>query len=217
MQAPVSYLLLLLVVLCGQAASFRFHCQIIRSTQHSTFKAVQRDEKGYEIKPRDWFNGLSLDPGASLTDPRAVPPECKKFAEDVKSGSLQPSLAESISFIDKHYDYFAVPFSCGEVVNPANTNTGSAKIFSFGLMTRMSKEQVLRLFGEVYRNLSPNGSDHQNIRSFVKNGWPGVVFSSGLAIVSKLQAYDNTDDALATQSTIAGSNSWGFDSDSWIP
>lgn len=86
-------------------------------------------------------------------------------------------------------------------------------------MTRMSEDQVLRLFGEVYRNLSADGNDHQNIRNFMKNGWPGVVFSTGLAIVSKLQAYDNTDDALATQSTMEGSDnvSWGFDSDSWIP
>lgn len=100
-------ILLLLVVLCGQATSFRSNRQIIRSARHSSLQ-IQRDEKGYEIKARDWFNGLSLDPGASLTDPRAVPPECKKFAEDVKSGSLQPTLAESIAFIDKHYDYFAV-------------------------------------------------------------------------------------------------------------
>lgn len=108
MQSLAFSIFIFVAVLCGQAISFRFHRQIIRSAQHSSLQVVQRDEQGYEIKPRDWFNGLSLDPGASLTDPRAVPPECKKFAEDVKSGRLQPSLAESIAFIDQYYDYFAV-------------------------------------------------------------------------------------------------------------
>ena len=32
--------------------------------------ALERDDQGYEIKPKEWFNGLSIDPGASLTDPR---------------------------------------------------------------------------------------------------------------------------------------------------
>ena len=113
--------------------------------------------------------------------------------------------------------FIKVPFTCGNVLNPPNVNTGSAKIFSFGLMTRMSEEQVLRLFGEVYRNLSPQGSDHANIRAFVKSGWPGVEFASGLAIASKLQAYDSTEEALATQQTVVGTADWDLNSDSWIP
>lgn len=84
-------------------------------------------------------------------------------------------------------------------------------------MTRMNEEQTLRLFGEVYRNLTPSGTDHENIRNFVKNGWPGVTFESGLAIISKLQAYDDTDAALATQATIEGQSGWDINSDSWIP
>lgn len=84
-------------------------------------------------------------------------------------------------------------------------------------MTRMNEEQTLRLFGEVYRNLSANGDDHQNVRSFIKCGWSGVTFSSGLAIISKLQAYDDTESALATQATIEGSAEWDVNSDSWIP
>lgn len=81
-----------------------------RSIQRSFLRAssLQRDELGYEIKPRDWFNGLSTDPGASLTDPRAVPPACKEFAEQIKSNTRQVTLAETIKFIDEHYNYFAV-------------------------------------------------------------------------------------------------------------
>lgn len=80
-----------------------------RSMERSLLRAAtQRDELGYEIKPRDWFNGLSTDPGASLTDPRAVPPACKEFAEQIKSNTRQVTLAETIKFIDEHYNYFAV-------------------------------------------------------------------------------------------------------------
>mmetsp|Transcript_22985 Transcript_22985/g.38474 ORF Transcript_22985/g.38474 Transcript_22985/m.38474 type:complete len:216 (+) Transcript_22985:67-714(+) len=178
--------------------------------------AVLRDEQGYEIKPREWFNGLSVDPGASLTDPRAVPPECREFAEAIKTGK-ETTLDETLTLLDKHYDYFEVPFTCGEVTNQPNENKGSAKILSFGLMTGMTEEQTLSLFGEVYRDLSPDGQDHQNVRNFAKFGWAKVVFGSGLAIISKLQAYDDTDTALATQATIEGGDNWDLNSDSWIP
>lgn len=110
-----------------------------------------------------------------------------------------------------------VPFTCGDVVNKPNENTGSAKIFSFGLMTKMTEEQTLRMFGEVYRDLDPSGTDHQNIRNFVRLGWSGVTFSSGLAILSKLQSYDDTDTAFSTQASITGGADWSTDADSWIP
>lgn len=105
------------LLLCSTGSAWSLSNRaVVASTRHLLTKrssrsfalAVARDEKGYEIKPRDWFNGLSLDPGASLTDPRAVPPECKKFAEDIKANKIQPSLKEVIEFIDKHYEYFAV-------------------------------------------------------------------------------------------------------------
>ena len=80
----------------------------------NTALAVLRDEKGYEVKPKDWFNGLSLDPGASLTDPRAVPDECRLFADRIKSGG-DTTLQETISLLDKHYDYFHVREAEGSV------------------------------------------------------------------------------------------------------
>jgi len=156
---------------------------------------LQYDEQGYIVKPRDWFNGLSADPGASLTDPRAVPPPAKEFAESVKAGRVV-KFAETISLIDEHYNYFEVPFSCGDVNNEPNINTDSAKIFSFALMTRMDEKSALSLFGEFARDLRDSGNDHKNIRNFKKLGWGGVTFPTGLAIVSKLQSYDDTESAM---------------------
>lgn len=92
-------------IIYGSLSSFDITMLKIRNT---ALAAVLRDEKGYEVKPKDWFNGLSLDPGASLTDPRAVPDECRLFAERIKSGDTTTTLQETISLLDKHYEYFQV-------------------------------------------------------------------------------------------------------------
>ena len=80
----------------------------------SARNAIQRDGQGYEIKSKDWFNGLSVDPGASLTDPRAVPPVAKEFAEKIKGGA-EVTLKETLKLIDDNYEYFAVPFTNGNL------------------------------------------------------------------------------------------------------
>lgn len=74
--------------------------------------AEAKDAQGYLIKPKDWFNGLSLDPGASLTDPRAIPPVAREFADKIKGGA-QVTFAEALKVIDDNYEYFAVPFKNG--------------------------------------------------------------------------------------------------------
>jgi hypothetical protein len=158
---------------------------------------------------------LSADPGASLTDPRAVPPEAKAFAEKIKGGD-EVTFKESIGMIDEHYIYFENPFKCGDVSSAPNENVDSAKVFSFGLMTGMDEEATLRLFGEIARELNPTCSDHQNIRNFKKLGWGAVSFESGLCIISKLQSFDDTESAMATQ-TLVDTEGWDFDSDNFIP
>jgi hypothetical protein len=56
-----------------------------------------------------------------------------------------------------------------------------------------------------------------NIRNFKKYGWSRIEFSNGLAIVSKLQAFNDTESAYATQPAIEGSQGWDADSEIWIP
>jgi hypothetical protein len=145
-----------------------------------------------------------------------VPPVAKEFAEKIKAGGTC-SFAEALALIDSNYEYFAVPFKNGGLLNPANVNTGSAKMFSFALMTKMDEQAALRLFGEIASDLSPDGTDHMNIRNFIKSGWSGIEFDNGLAIVSKLQAFDDTDSAMSTQASIEGSQGWDADSEIWIP
>ena len=178
---------------------------------------LQYDAQGYLIKDRDWFNGLSADPGNSLEDPRSVPPVAVAFADKIKRGD-KVSFKETIDFLDAHYYYFEVPFRNGPLSSKPNENVGTAKILSFGLMTRMTEEQTLSMFGEIYRDLSPSGTDHANIRQFLKTGFSGVSFESGLAISSKLQSGDTTEEVEASQAkVIEGGETWSFDSESFIP
>jgi len=87
--------------------------------------------------------------------------------------------------IDTEYDYIATQFYNGmgdkEVVNAAGTNEGSCKIFAFADINDLNEAQTLSCFGRYYRedvlqNLS--GTDHANIRTFMKFGWQGVHFDS---------------------------------------
>ena len=124
-----NFLVTLLIVASVTVNAFR--PTSVRLALSSLFMAKEElDSQGYIIKPRDWFNGLSGDPGASLTDPRAVPPAMKEFAERIKNGGDVATFAETISLIDANYDYFAVPFQVGDLKSGANENTVSRRCYS---------------------------------------------------------------------------------------
>ena len=50
-----------------------------------------------------------MDPGASLTDPRAVPTEARNFAEKIKAGA-EVTYQETIDLIDKSYEVKTLNF-----------------------------------------------------------------------------------------------------------
>jgi len=86
---------------------------------------------------------------------------------------------EVIAYIDENYDFTPTKFTNGNTTNEANQNNGSCKVFSFAQLKNLSKEQTLSLFGEFYREdvlNNPDGTDHQNIRNFIKFGWDGISF-----------------------------------------
>ena len=87
---------------------------------------------------------------------------------------------EVIAYIDENYDFTPTKFTNGNTTNEANQNNGSCKVFSFAQLKNLSKEQTLSLFGEFYREdvlKNPDGTDHQNIRNFMKFGWDGISFN----------------------------------------
>jgi hypothetical protein len=93
-----------------------------------------------------------------------------------------------IAHIDSNYDFTPTKFTNGEIVNEANQNNGSCKIFSFAKLNSLSKDETLSLFGAFYSKdvlEHPNSDDHQNIRNFMKFGWAGIIFE-GEALVEKI-------------------------------
>jgi hypothetical protein len=94
---------------------------------------------------------------------------------------------ESVSFndvmqvISDNYEYSASNFTNAQLVNQAGSNEGSCKIFAFAKLHNLSKQATLNCFGQYYRDdviKNPLGNDHGNIRSFINNGWQGIIFEN---------------------------------------
>lgn len=89
--------------------------------------------------------------------------------------------------IKSHYDYTPTAFSNGNVSNAAGQNEGSCRLFAFAQLAGLTKEDTLICFGQYYRDVqaSPEGSDHANIRQFMRHGWSGICFSQPALIFRK--------------------------------
>lgn len=83
-----------------------------------------------------------------------------------------------IAFIEARYQHQPTAFHNGDAYNEATQNQGSAKVFSFAKLQGLSQEDTLRLFAEHYQAVlnTPDGTDHQNIRQFMRHGWEGIRF-----------------------------------------
>lgn len=83
---------------------------------------------------------------------------------------------EVMDYIDEKYLFTPVEFTNGKKHNSETQNQGSAKVFCFAKLHALSKEETLLLFAEHYQSVlsSPNGQDHENIRSFIQYGWDGI-------------------------------------------
>lgn len=85
-----------------------------------------------------------------------------------------------IQVIDTEYTFTPTCFSNGDAISEAGTNNGSCKILAFGQLHGLSEQATLNAFGNFYVQDvlgNPDGSDHQNIRNFIKSGWAGVAFA----------------------------------------
>ncbi|HEY0666266.1 MAG TPA: HopJ type III effector protein [Gallionella sp.] len=86
---------------------------------------------------------------------------------------------DTMALIDSLYEYTPTRFRNGALVNEAGQNNGSCKLFAFAGLHGLSQQQTLNCFGAYYRDdvlKHPAGTDHQNIRNFIKSGWEGVEF-----------------------------------------
>ena len=102
------------------------------------------------------------------------------FLTKVRSNPEAIEFAETIALIDSAYTFNPCAFTNGDLINQAGQNNGSCKIFSFANIHGLSESATLALFGHYYRDdvlKNPQGTDHQNIRNFMKTGWDGIKFS----------------------------------------
>ncbi|MCV6609903.1 MAG: HopJ type III effector protein [Amphritea sp.] len=104
--------------------------------------------------------------------------ELNTFIEQLGSNNSL-DFEDTMAIIEANYSYTPVSFSNGDQHNEAGTNEGSCKIFAFAQLNQLSVEQTLACFGRFYRDdvlKNPEGTDHGNIRNFIKHGWEGVRF-----------------------------------------
>ena len=89
--------------------------------------------------------------------------------------------AQTITVISENYQYEPTAFRNGNTENAAGQNEGSCKIFAFAKLQQLTESETLQLFGDYYRVdvlKHSDGTDHQNIRQFIKHGWAGIVFEN---------------------------------------
>ncbi|MDO6706814.1 HopJ type III effector protein [Photobacterium sp. 1_MG-2023] len=86
--------------------------------------------------------------------------------------------------IDAHFDYQPTAFSNGlnneTLANEAGSNEGSCRIFAFAQLHQLTEQETLACFGHHYFEAvlkNPEGTDHMNIRNFMKFGWRGIRFA----------------------------------------
>lgn len=104
-----------------------------------------------------------------------------EFLTRLRAG--ETDFEDTIALINASYDYTPTAFDNGigdgAVHNAAGQNEGSCRIFAFAKLNDLSVDDTLACFGRFYRKdvlENPNGTDHGNIRNFIKHGWAGVKF-----------------------------------------
>ena len=116
----------------------------------------------------------------------------KELINLIQTSPADIEFDQVITVIENDYDYTTTQFYNGlgenEVVNKAGTNEGSCKIFAFADINDLNEAQTLACFGKYYRQdvlLNLSGTDHANIRNFMKFGWEGVHFDNPPLSVKK--------------------------------
>lgn len=109
------------------------------------------------------------------------------FLEKLNKTPESIDFADTIAVIEENYVFEPTAFENGVLHNAAGENSGSCKLFAFAELQNLSEAATLSCFGAYYYNdvlKNPEGTNHQNIRNFMKTGWEGIAFY-GSPLVSK--------------------------------
>ncbi len=101
------------------------------------------------------------------------------FLEKLKQTPTAITFPETIAVIEENYDFTPTAFQNGNQNNASGENSGSCKLFAFAKLQNLSQAETLACFGAYYFEEvvgDPEGTNHQNIRNFIKLGWDGIQF-----------------------------------------
>ena len=103
-----------------------------------------------------------------------------QFKNKLKENPTSITFSETMQVIDENYNFTPTTFTNGEITNNVGENNGSCKLFAFGVLQSLTKEETLFCFAEHYKNVleDVNGTNHQNIRNFIKTGFEGLSFKN---------------------------------------
>jgi hypothetical protein len=108
------------------------------------------------------------------------------FIQKIKQDPKSIVFVDTIAVIEENYHFTPAAFQNGTQHNAAGENSGSCKLFSFAKLHNLSQEETLACFGPIYFDEvlnDPNGTNHQNIRNFMKTGWDGIQFDGNALIL----------------------------------
>ncbi|TRX75421.1 DUF1244 domain-containing protein [Pseudomonas mangiferae] len=149
------------------------------------------DERGIPLdmdEARERIYGMPYSDWKARYQTEASDAQKASFQQGARSRALEdfllslrtgaPLFADTLAFVDQHYDYQPGAFHNGEVANAAEQNEGSCKLLGLALLEGFSLEDTLLAFGEHYRSVQgePHGTDHGNIRALIAHGLDGVRF-----------------------------------------
>jgi hypothetical protein len=101
------------------------------------------------------------------------------FIQKLKDTPSNIEFSETIAVIESNYNFTSTAFKNGALQNNAGENLGSCKLFAFAELQGFTQDETLACFGKFYFDevlKDPNGTGHQNIRSFMKTGFDGLIF-----------------------------------------
>jgi hypothetical protein len=110
------------------------------------------------------------------------------FLQKLRKSPNEISFPETIALIEENYHFTPTAFNNGTQHNAAGENSGSCKLFAFAKLQNLTQAETLACFGAYYFEEvlgDPEGTNHQNIRNFIKLGWDGIQFE-GEAVAMKL-------------------------------
>ena len=90
----------------------------------------------------------------------------------------QHLFSDTLSFINRHYQYHPCAFSNGALHSAIGENEGSCKTLGLALLEGLTLQETLLAFGEHYRAVlaDPDGQNHPNIRMLMRQGLTTVRF-----------------------------------------